>query len=208
MRSSVCCFLPQSSPCQAHLELFFHFLKGLGQSQSCQEHTAVYTIWLRAAGAAHVPSCLDDDMEGSCASPQALPGHPGALPRGEKPELQPTWLLWDTERSSWEGPGVCKPAPSLLNSAEEVCGGHPGAQINCVPSLLSMVWRGEESKRWVLANVKLNSSRIYSCSLTSVWLWVRYFTSPEFSGVICKVGRIIKPTSRLSWKVKEEIHVK
>lgn len=83
MRSSVCCFLPQSSPCQAHLELSLHFLKGLSQSLSRQKHTAVYTIWLQIAGAAHVPSCLDSYKEGSCASPQALLGHPGALLEGE-----------------------------------------------------------------------------------------------------------------------------
>ena len=84
MRSSVCCFLSQSSSCQAHLELSLHFLKGPIQSQSCQKPTAGYTILLQAAGAAHVPSCLAGDREGSCASPQALLGHPGALPKREE----------------------------------------------------------------------------------------------------------------------------
>lgn len=139
MRSSVCCFLPQSSPCQARLELSLHFLKGLSQSQSCQEHTAVYTIWLQAAGAAHVPSCLESDKEGSCASPQALLGHPGALPRGEKPELQPTWLPQDIERSSWEGPGLYKPSPLILNHAGQGFGGafwSPGKRL----TLLTLIF--------------------------------------------------------------------
>lgn len=53
------------------------------------KHTAVYTIPLQAAGAAHVPRGLAGDREGSCVSPQALLGHPGALPRGRSGSYSP-----------------------------------------------------------------------------------------------------------------------
>lgn len=149
---------PQSSPCQAYLELSLHFLKGLSQSQSCQEHTVVYTIWLQPAGAAHVPSCLDGDTQGSCAGPQALLGHPGALPGGEKPELQPTWLLQDTERSSWERSGVYKSSPSILKCTRQGIGGgilkFKAKQcygLRLAFSFFSpVVWHGEVIKRLAL----------------------------------------------------------
>lgn len=132
MRSSVCCFLPQSSPCQAHLELSLHFLKGLSQSLSCQEHMAVYTIWLQTAGAAHVPSCLDSNKEGSCASPQALLGHPGALLEGEAGVTAhlATAGHWEVK------PGRArpyKPSPLILSMQDGALGEGSGAQVNSWP---------------------------------------------------------------------------
>lgn len=107
MRSSVCCFLPQSSSCQAHLEFSLHFLKGPSESQSCQEqaysrlHNPTAGCWSSSRA-----QMLGQRQGRQLCEPTGLARPPRSSPQRGKWELQPTWLLQDIERSSWEGPGV------------------------------------------------------------------------------------------------------
>lgn len=121
MRSSVCCFLPQSSSCQAHLEFSLHFLKGPSESQSCQEqaysrlHNPTAGCWSSSRA-----QMLGQRQGRQLCEPTGLARPPRSSPQRGSGSYSPPGYCRTLRGQVGKG---LESTPSILNNAEQGFGG-------------------------------------------------------------------------------------